>query len=123
MGNIRFKFSAQKARAALHWMLAKAGDIDLHAALKACYFADKAHLNKFHRPIFGATYKAMKFGLASMKWPKGRLFGLLNCRQTGYLGGCKGTNYTLKRMPILTCQGSHPPTARFWSGRLIALCG
>lgn len=34
----------------------------MHTLLKACYFADKAHLNKHGRPIFGATYRAMKFG-------------------------------------------------------------
>ncbi|MDB5525253.1 MAG: hypothetical protein JWM58_3016 [Rhizobium sp.] len=36
--------------------------MDLHAALKACYFADKDHINEYQRPIFGATYRAMKFG-------------------------------------------------------------
>lgn len=60
--SIRFKFAAEKARAAIHWMVAQQHDIDLHAALKACYFADKSHLNEYQRPIFGATYKAMKFG-------------------------------------------------------------
>lgn len=59
---IRFKFSVPKALAAIHWMVAEHHDIDLHAALKACYFADKSHLNEFGKPIFGATYKAMKFG-------------------------------------------------------------
>ncbi|MER9411496.1 Panacea domain-containing protein [Mesorhizobium sp. M0589] len=59
---IRFKFAPRKAYAALHWMVCQTKDIDLHTALKACYFADKDHLNAYHRPIFGATYKAMKFG-------------------------------------------------------------
>lgn len=59
---IRFKFSADKARSAIHKMIADKPDIDLHALLKACYFADKKHLNEHHRPIFGATYRAMKFG-------------------------------------------------------------
>lgn len=43
-------------------MVCENAGIDLHAALKSCYFADKEHLNAFHRPVFGATYKAMKFG-------------------------------------------------------------
>jgi hypothetical protein len=60
--DIRFKFAAQKAYSALHWMLARQKRLDLHAALKACYFADNHNLNKFGRPVFGATYKAMKFG-------------------------------------------------------------
>lgn len=59
---IRFKFSPAKTRAAIHWMLRDYQGADLHTILKACYFADKAHLNKYGRPIFGATYRAMKFG-------------------------------------------------------------
>jgi uncharacterized phage-associated protein len=59
---IRFKFAASKARAAIHWIVAEHHNVDLHAGLKACYFADKSHLNEHGRPIFGATYKAMKFG-------------------------------------------------------------
>lgn len=59
---IRFKFAAHKAQAAIHWMVEQTNSIDLHAGLKACYFADKSHLNEWRRPIFGATYKAMKFG-------------------------------------------------------------
>jgi Protein of unknown function (DUF4065) len=62
MNMIRFKFSARKARAAIHWMLHESAGADLHTILKACYFADKSHLNRHGRPIFGATYKAMKFG-------------------------------------------------------------
>lgn len=66
---IRFKFAPLKALAAIHWMVrnyARVADvqasIDLHAMLKTCYFADKRHLNEHNRPIFGATYRAMKFG-------------------------------------------------------------
>lgn len=59
---IRFKFSAVKAFVAIQWMLQQRQRLDLHAILKTCYFADKAHLNEFGRPIFGATYRAMRFG-------------------------------------------------------------
>jgi hypothetical protein len=59
---IRFKFAPKKALAALHWMLSERQSVDLHTLLKACYFADKEHLNKYNRPVFGATYRAMKFG-------------------------------------------------------------
>lgn len=59
---IRFKFAPAKARAAVHWMLRRHPSCDLHTGLKSCYFADKEHLNKHDRPIFGATYRAMKFG-------------------------------------------------------------
>lgn len=62
MKRIRFKFSAEKALAAIYWMLQRHNGLDLHAMLKACYFADKEHLNKHGRPVFGATYQAMKYG-------------------------------------------------------------
>lgn len=59
---IRFRFSPAKARAALLWMVEQQPGIDLHTALKACYFADKRHINEHGRPVFGATYRAMRFG-------------------------------------------------------------
>lgn len=62
MRPIRFRFSASKARAAILWMVTARPSVDLHTLLKACYFADKRHLNEYGRPIFGATYRAMKFG-------------------------------------------------------------
>ena len=59
---IRFKFAALKALNALHWMTRQASGIDLHTMLKSCYFADKIQLNREMQPIFGATYRAMRFG-------------------------------------------------------------
>ncbi len=59
---IRFRFSPAKARAALLWMMERLPGIDLHTALKSCYFADRQHLNQHGRPVFGATYRAMRFG-------------------------------------------------------------
>jgi len=61
------RFRPRKAFAALRWMLAEAqrdgrGPADLHTLLKACYFADKQHLNRNRRPILGATYRAMPYG-------------------------------------------------------------
>ena len=43
-------------------MVSRRVPVDLHAALKTCYFADKTHINEHIQPIFGATYRAMKFG-------------------------------------------------------------
>ncbi|MCS6780342.1 MAG: Panacea domain-containing protein [Geminicoccaceae bacterium] len=61
---IRFRFAPAKARAAVQWMLheARPDPLDLHTILKACYFADKEHLNRWGRPIFGARYRAMRYG-------------------------------------------------------------
>ncbi|MCJ2135185.1 SocA family protein [Methylobacterium sp. J-026] len=60
--DIRFKFSANKSYAAIRLMLSHVQNSDLHTILKSCYFGDIEHLNAFNRPIFGATYRAMKFG-------------------------------------------------------------
>lgn len=57
-----YRFSTEKAFAAIHWMVSRGAPVDLHAALKTCYFADKAHLNQHFQPIWGATYRAMKYG-------------------------------------------------------------
>ena len=57
-----YRFSTEKAFSAIHWMVSRGVEVDLHAALKACYFADKSHLNEHMQPIFGATYRAMKYG-------------------------------------------------------------
>lgn len=64
LATIRFRFAPAKARAALVWMLneARPDAPDLHTILKTCYFADKAHLNRWGRPIFGARYRAMRYG-------------------------------------------------------------
>lgn len=43
-------------------MVSQGAPVDLHEALKACYFADKSHLNEHFQPIWGATYRAMKYG-------------------------------------------------------------
>lgn len=59
---IRFRFAPRKALEAIQWMLSRKDSLDLHTVLKACYFADKAHLNKHFQPIFGATYQAMAYG-------------------------------------------------------------
>jgi hypothetical protein len=60
--NIRFRFSPLKAYEAIRFMLTQHDRLDVHTILKACYFADKAHLNKHFQPIFGATYQAMVYG-------------------------------------------------------------
>jgi uncharacterized phage-associated protein len=59
---IRFRFAPGKARAAILWMLEQIPQLDLQTVLKTCYFADKDHLNMHRRPIFGATYRAMRLG-------------------------------------------------------------
>lgn len=62
MDRATYRFSTEKAFSAIHWMVSQGAEVDLHAALKTCYFSDKSHLNEFFQPIFGATYRAMKYG-------------------------------------------------------------
>ncbi len=59
---IQFRFAARKAFAALQFILERHDGADLHAVLKGCYFSDRRHLNQHGRPIFGATYRAMRYG-------------------------------------------------------------
>lgn len=58
----RYRFNPEKALEAVHYMVALSDGLDLHTALKAIYFSDKSHLNEHQQPIFGATYRAMKYG-------------------------------------------------------------
>lgn len=62
---IRFRFAPKKTLNAVLWMLEhnpQKNGLDFHTILKTCYFADKEHLNLYRRPVFGATYRAMKYG-------------------------------------------------------------
>lgn len=59
---IMFRFNPDKAVQAIRWMLLKQPQLDFHTLLKAVYFADKEHLNRHGRPVFGARYRAMNFG-------------------------------------------------------------
>lgn len=59
---VRYRFNAAKALQAIEYVVADAREVDLHTVLKSFYFGDKSHLNAFQQPIFGATYKAMKYG-------------------------------------------------------------
>ncbi|MGE8940645.1 Panacea domain-containing protein [Leptospira interrogans] len=98
MRPIRFKFAAVKALAAIQWMLEQEQTVDLHTALKAFYFADKLHLNQHRRPIFGATYRAMKFGpvpLEVYEMMKGEPLWLAELGRTGFPWDLHG--YTLRR--------------------------
>ena len=87
MAIIRFRFSPEKALAALHWMVREQQPLDLHAGMKGCYFADREHLNKYNRPVFGATYRAMKFGpvpLEIYEMAKGEALWLAEVEREGF---------------------------------------
>lgn len=86
---IRFRFAPHKALSAVQWMLAEAHAhrLDLHTILKACYFADKHHLNAHGRPIFGASYRAMQYGPVPVEiyeMLKGEPYWLAELERDGY---------------------------------------
>jgi Protein of unknown function (DUF4065) len=98
MAEIRFRFAATKVLAAVQWALHAHAKLDLHAVLKACYFADKSHLNKYGRPIFGARYRAMRFGpvpLEIYEMLKGESLWLAELRIANYPWVLEG--YTLRK--------------------------
>ena len=98
MRDARYKFSAEKAFAAIHWMTGECQPIDLHTALKACYFADKSHLNEYFQPIFGATYRAMKYGpvpLEIYEMMKGERLWLWETNQDNMPWSIQGHNLML----------------------------
>lgn len=63
MTKIRFRFDPEKVVAALA-LFASRGipDLDVMKCLKLLYFADKAHLLRYGRPIFGDDYYGMAHG-------------------------------------------------------------
>ena len=84
---IRFKFAPLKAMSAIHWMVRQKPQLDLHTMLKGCYFADKEHLNRESQPIFGATYRAMRFGpvpLEIYEMAKGEALWLAETGRTAF---------------------------------------
>lgn len=106
---IRFKFAPSKAKAAIQWMLGQHDrPLDLHTLLKACYFADRSHLNQHSRPVFGATYRAMKFGpvpLEIYEMAKGEALWLAELELNAYPWTLEGYCLRLKgnEQPDVAC--------------------
>lgn len=85
--------------AAIHWMLCEKQRVDLHTLLKSCYFADVEHLNKYHRPVFGAVYRAMKFGpvpIEIYEMAKGEALWLAELEMSRYPWDLTGFHVTLQ---------------------------
>ena len=60
--NITFQFNRQKAIETIIYLTERISDPDIYGVCKLLYFADKTHLEKYGRFIFGETYCAMKNG-------------------------------------------------------------
>lgn len=59
---IHFHVNPNKALEVVLWLANKNQGLGYHAILKLIFFADKYHLNRFHRPIVGDHYVAMRYG-------------------------------------------------------------
>jgi uncharacterized phage-associated protein len=60
--SIHFQFNRDKALAALAFIAAKRPNLSPFFVSKILFFADKAHVNRFGRPIIGDDYIAMRDG-------------------------------------------------------------
>ncbi len=59
---IKFPFDETAAISALLYLLKNANDKGYHKILKMMYLADKCHLERYGRQIFGGEYRAYDFG-------------------------------------------------------------
>lgn len=59
---IFYRTNYTKAIEAIVWLANKNPDIDIYHVAKILYFAEKTHLNRYGRPIIGATYIRMDYG-------------------------------------------------------------
>ena len=62
MNNIAFQFNRQKSIETILYLSRRISDSDIYGICKLLYFADKTHLEKYGRFIFGETYCAMQKG-------------------------------------------------------------
>jgi uncharacterized phage-associated protein len=60
--NITFQFNRKKAIETILYLSPRITDSDIYGICKLLYLADKTHLEKYGRFIFGETYCAMKNG-------------------------------------------------------------
>lgn len=57
-----YRANMAKALEVILWVAHKRPSADFHKILKVLFFADKAHLNKYGRPIVGGRYLADEYG-------------------------------------------------------------
>lgn len=57
-----YRMDYEKAIEAIIWLANKNPGIDIYHVAKILYYAEKTHLNKYGRPIIGASYIRMEYG-------------------------------------------------------------
>ncbi len=60
---ISFPFNTKKALEVICWLVNERPGVDLYTVVKAIYFADKEHLQRYGRPVVGDRYFAMEHGM------------------------------------------------------------
>ena len=60
--NIRYTPNKQKIIETILWFLRRSQRTDLHSILKEIFYADKAHLQKYGRPVTGDYFIKMNYG-------------------------------------------------------------
>ena len=58
----RYAVNTSKALEAILWLANERPGIDVYHVVKAAFYADKDHLNRYGRPVTGDDYKADQFG-------------------------------------------------------------
>jgi uncharacterized phage-associated protein len=58
----RYAVQTAKAVEVILWIANAQPGLDVYHVVKAAYFADKSHLRRFGRPIFGENYEAAPYG-------------------------------------------------------------
>lgn len=61
-GKKLYRMDYKKAIEAIVWLANKNPGIDIYHVAKILYYAEKTHLNRYGRPIIGATYIRMGYG-------------------------------------------------------------
>lgn len=59
---IKYRTNEKKVLEAILWLTNRRPGMDLYRVLKILFLADKAHFNKYGRPIAGEKYVAMEYG-------------------------------------------------------------
>jgi uncharacterized phage-associated protein len=57
-----YRMDFRKATEAIVWLANRDPGIDIYHVAKILYYAEKTHLNRYGRPIIGATYIRMPYG-------------------------------------------------------------
>ena len=114
----RYAVSTSKALEVILWLANARAGIDIYHVVKAAFYADKYHVNRYGRPIFGDDYKADKYG------PLGDVvYGLLrgNPLEILALGGNGAVPFSVSKKKFLVSPDREANTKRLSASDIEAL--